>query len=135
MSDTRLITLRLTTSHLQRLNSSSGKSLGIGRCEWLWSIATWSNHGRPSFRFRTIIHAIIFINPNIYSCFLWFSAISWINFEFLLWKNYCVSLSITSQKRFLRKLNNATSIRITDKIFLSKYLVNLPHVEQLSDSN
>jgi len=31
----------LTTSHSQRLNS--GKPLGTGCCEWLWSIATWAN--------------------------------------------------------------------------------------------
>jgi len=40
-SGARLPTLQLTTSHSQRLNS--GKPLGTGRCEWLWSIATWAN--------------------------------------------------------------------------------------------
>jgi len=34
-SDGRLPTLQLTISHLQR--SNSGKSLGTGCCEWLWS--------------------------------------------------------------------------------------------------
>jgi len=34
-------TLQLPTSHSQRLNSR--KSLGIGCCEWPWSITTWIN--------------------------------------------------------------------------------------------
>jgi len=38
-------TLQLPTSHSQRLNS--GKPLGTGRCEWLWSIATWANGTLP----------------------------------------------------------------------------------------
>jgi len=37
----RLPTSQLTTSHSQRLNS--GKPLGTGCCEWLWSIATCAN--------------------------------------------------------------------------------------------
>jgi len=35
----------LTTSHSQRFNS--GKPLGTGCCEWLWSIATWANGTLP----------------------------------------------------------------------------------------
>jgi len=35
------LALQLPTSHSQRLNS--GKPLGTSRCEWLWSIATWTN--------------------------------------------------------------------------------------------
>jgi len=44
-----LPTLQLTTSHLQRLNS--GKLLGTGCCEWLWSITTWTNGTLPNFAY------------------------------------------------------------------------------------
>jgi len=37
--------LQLTISHSQRLNS--GKPLGTGCCEWLWSIAMWANGTLP----------------------------------------------------------------------------------------
>jgi len=44
-SGARLPTLQLTISHSQRLNS--GKPLGTGCCEWLWSIAMWANGTLP----------------------------------------------------------------------------------------
>jgi len=43
--EVRLTMSQLTISHSQRLNS--GKPLDIGCCEWLWSIATWTNGTLP----------------------------------------------------------------------------------------
>jgi len=47
LGDVRLTTSWLITSYSQRLNS--GKPLGIGCCEWLWSLGTWSNGERPIY--------------------------------------------------------------------------------------
>jgi len=49
----------------QRLNS--GNLLGTGRCEWLWSIATWANGCLPScFGVRKKIFSINLYYQTLY---------------------------------------------------------------------